>query len=508
MRFIGWMYDVAREQSPSESFLRALLTRSADAGYNAVGLYLEHRFAYASAPWAAGEGCITADVVKRLSGEFRHRGLRIIPFLNTLGHLEGFIRSAGGEWLAEGETNWGSEQICATRPECVAFARGLVADAIAAFDDEWVHLGGDETRQLGQCPACKERASDGGVAKLYGEYYGELCRWVLKQKRRPCLWGDMLIRYPDAIALIPPQTVIFDWHYDERPLETVRMFHKRGFDVVCCPAVRSFTGGWCDLGISETNIDEHAEDARMARALGVLVTTWVGAYFAPYATYLPIVYAAARRLRTGVSWDEAIRAEGGDGFASAAEILGRRIPGLSVALRSSVWGVIRECLGVRGDPFLLWRRWREEACGPIGDEILSCCDAAEKAAGNTEPIQFGVLLYRATIQLVRRIEAASARYAACDYVAAVAELLAGAKAMDALHGPLSAFAADGGSIADVGRVAEVVRQVNSAAARIGGLSAVAVQRPAFGVVVDHTYIGGDQAAWRLTLGRGKPPQEA
>ena len=97
MDFIGWSIDIAREQSPSEAWLSEVLTRSREAGYNAVGLYLEHRFAYPSAPWAAGAGCLTPQVARRLVDTCRDTGPRIIPFLNTLGHMEGFLRSQGGQ---------------------------------------------------------------------------------------------------------------------------------------------------------------------------------------------------------------------------------------------------------------------------------------------------------------------------------------------------------------------------------------------------------------------------
>ena len=61
--------------------------------------------------------------------------------------------------------------MCATRPECVQFARDLVADALEAFSDEWIHLGGDETHQLGQCPSCAKRVSEVGRGGLFAEYF-------------------------------------------------------------------------------------------------------------------------------------------------------------------------------------------------------------------------------------------------------------------------------------------------------------------------------------------------
>src|SRR4030042_67316 len=149
MNFIGWSCDIAREQSPREDALREMLRRSAAVGYNAIGLYLEHRFAYPSAPWAAGPRCLTPEVGRRLLADAGRQGggnaaggagprvgaqMRIIPLLNTLGHMEGFIRAEGGQWLAEGRAVFGGEQMCATRPECVRFVRGLIADVLDVFD--------------------------------------------------------------------------------------------------------------------------------------------------------------------------------------------------------------------------------------------------------------------------------------------------------------------------------------------------------------------------------------
>ena len=61
MRLKMWMYDYAREQAPSSDQLRELCRLSLDSGYNALGLYLEHRFAYPSAPWACDEGALPVD---------------------------------------------------------------------------------------------------------------------------------------------------------------------------------------------------------------------------------------------------------------------------------------------------------------------------------------------------------------------------------------------------------------------------------------------------------------
>jgi hypothetical protein len=500
MTFIGWMYDIAREQSPPEELLVEMLRRSAAAGYNAVGLYLEHRFAYPSAPWAAGPGGLTPEVVRRLQSRVsRPAGRtapRIIPFLNTLGHMEGFIRSEGGQWLAEGEAGFGGLQMCATRPECAAFARRLVADALDTFDDEWVHLGGDETRQLGQCPTCAARVAQVGQGGLYGEYFGPLCRFVLERGHRPCLWGDMLLQRPEALDAIPRQTLIFDWQYFSRPRETTELFRRHGFDVVCCPSLQTYNAGWCFLRESQTNIDEHAADARRAGALGVLVTTWEFSFFTQYATALPLIYAAGRRLASGQDWYAALSAEAGEAYARAADILGNQIPAAAALLKPGTWRKLRDQLVIRQNPFYLWQAWRSAACGPVGDTTLRLCDEADALLSADAPLRCAVELHRVAVEWVRLVERTYQAYADGQLATAVDTLREGADLLHRLRPGLTQAADSGGSRPDVRRLEVLIDKVNRVAQRIGTLLPIGPYRPAFETLIHDAYVDGDQAAWR------------
>ena len=523
MQFIGWMMDVAREQSPSEAWLEALLHRSRDAGYNAVGLYLEHRFAYKSAPWAAGRGCLTPEVVHRLAERFRGDGPRIIPFLNTLGHMEGFLRAEDGQRYAESPRK-GSLQLCPSRPECIAFTRGLVADALDAFDDEWVHLGGDETGQLGRCPLCAERAKQIGKAGLYGEYFGPLCRWVLERGRRPCLWGDMLLAHPEAMEFIPRQTVTFDWQYEHRPRDSTRRLRDHGFDVVCCPSVQTYNSAWCFLDPTRANIDEHAADARELGALGVLVTTWEFCFFSRFASILPIVLAAGRRLARGEDWHKATTAEGGPQYAQLAELLGNRIPAASAFLKPGTWRQLRDRLVIRRNPFELWKDWREEARGPVGDTILRLCDEAdalldrvphllqrpendpqvphpfqgwgtEATPEAAHALRFAIELHRVAIQWVRSVEHAHRSYTDGNLTACVDKLQKGRERLERLRPGLRQAADGGGSVTDMQRLEELVNKVDGVCERVADLPTNSAHRPAFETLVDDAHLSGDQAAW-------------
>jgi hypothetical protein len=355
--------------------------------------------------------------------------------------------------------------MCPSRPECRDFARGLVADAIDAFTDEWVHLGGDETRQLGTCPRCAERARDVGIGGLYAEYFGELCRWVLARGRRPCLWGDMLLQHHDAIDAIPRETVIFDWQYTHRPADSTRLFRERGFDVVCCPSVQTYNSGWCFLYETEKNIDEHAADARELGALGVMLTTWEFSYFTNYASTLPVIMAGGRRLAQNTEWWDAIRAEGGDAYTNAAGKLGNLIPAASPFLRPGTWRQLRDRLVMRRNPFWLWKAWRGEACGPVGDKLLRLCDTADAAAGADSPLSFPIELHRVAVEFVRAVDHAAGSFARSSLDGTSMALKTAADALERLRHPLARIAADGGAAADVDRLDRLVSIVRAAAER-------------------------------------------
>jgi hypothetical protein len=504
MDFVGWMLDVAREQSPSYEFLAEVGSRSLGAGYNVLGLYLEHRFAYPSAPWASDIGALTTKVVRRLSKELGRKGLRIVPFLNTLGHMEGFLRSEGGQRYGEGAARRGSAQICPSNAEAVELVRGLVLDAMEAFDDPWVHLGGDEAHQLGQCAACAKRVEKVGLGGLYGEYYARLCEFVLERGRTPCLWADMVLAHPEALKALPRETVLFDWQYSDSPTATSARLREAGFRVVVCPAVHTYDATWCHLGLTKQNIDDHISVWQGGGAEGILVTTWEFSYFTNYASTLPLVYAAGRRIREGASWRDALVLEGGPAYADAAEVLGEQIPKLSKFMGPGTWRPLRELFVIRENPFFLWEAWREEACGKVGEEILKLCEELEGALAPGDPLLWCTQLQRVAVEWVRLCEAAYEQYSKRDVRKCAAVLEEGALQIARLGSGLKRIEEAGGSRADVLRLRRIVQWVKQVARRVLEQqrgTAKPTYLPAFEVISHPAFVPGDQAAWRVSQSR-------
>lgn len=324
-----WMYDLAREQSPTLDHMRMFCDATLEGGYNAIGLYLEHRFAYPSTQWAHGRGCLTPEMVDRLQAEYPQ--LQIIPFVNLLGHFEGMIYTEFGKRFRE--ERFQGMQACPSNPEFVELAKMLVDDTIKIFKSEIIHIGGDETWQLGKCPLCAAKvteaesnvqdqgsgnslpnaerltpnASGDGKAVLYGEHFGPLAKHIVASRRRPGVWGDMYLEHPTALDYMPRETLIFDWQYFKSPLETSKSFKDKGFDVVCCPTLQTYNSVWFHLPQSEENVRQAAAAAVRLDAFGVCVTTWECALFGNYETILPAIKASGELLVARTTKNKAAR---------------------------------------------------------------------------------------------------------------------------------------------------------------------------------------------------------
>jgi hypothetical protein len=239
-------------------------------------------------------------MIQRIQDQFLD--LQIIPFINLLGHTEGMLYAEEGHQFAE--ARFQGLQACPSNPDFFELCHKLVDDTLSIFPSDIIHLGGDETWQLGQCDLCSARVRKyeetpgvDGKAILYGQHFGVLAKKVADAGRRPAVWGDMFFDHPSAMDLIPKNTLIFDWQYFRGPELTSPIFETRGFETVYCPALHNYNATWLHLPQSEENVREHVVQAEKRNAYGVCVTTWELGLFGNYETVLPAIRAAGRMLQ-------------------------------------------------------------------------------------------------------------------------------------------------------------------------------------------------------------------
>lgn len=500
MQLRMWTYDLAREQSPSLDTLRSLCSLTLESGYNAIGLYLEHRFAYPSTPWAHGKGAATPEMVKTLEREFP--SLQIIPFVNLLGHFEGMLYTEHGKQFREAKLQ--GLQACPCNPDFVALCKEILGDILECFSSKLIHIGGDETQQLGQCDRCKARAAEwesspgiDGKAELYGAHFGPLAEWVVEQGRRPGVWGDMFEPHPTAQRYLPKNTLIFDWQYFNGVTESSRIFREAGFDVVGCPALHTYNATWMHVEGSEKNVREVVDDVRELGLHGVCVTTWEQGLFGSYGPLLPALRASGDIMNGGEgSFLAAYEAE------SAAHGEWARLMGVELEKvgGSFAFGRIRSSLKCRlllySNPFLAWLHHADEYCGEVGDRALDIAARAIHVGPNATLRGIAEFL-KLGIEFVRYAENARRHYAEGRPGEAINALAPARTLFDQLEAIATANHLNhGGSLADIERCRNAKEAVERAMRRIkqygdGSLGYL----PAFEVLTHPKFVPHDQASW-------------
>lgn len=481
------MLDIAREQSPSLDHLYQYASFSLEAGYETLGLYLEHRFAYPSAPWAAGRGCVTPDMVKSLQSEFP--SLQIVPFINLLGHMEGFLNCEQGAKFRE--TPFRGMQGCPSNPEFVEFCRGLLMDTLNSFDSQIIHIGGDETWELGKCPKCSEIDK----AKLYGDHFGPLAQLVVDAERTPAVWGDMFLEHPSALEHLPKSTLIFDWQYFNGVKESSTNLMAKGHKVVACPTIHVYDAAWAHLPESESNIRQVCEDALELSLEGICLTTWESGLMGAYDTIFPAI-EGARKIMDSPSEAPGLQ------LAYRASDHWAKLMGQDLNQLGGVFAYdghrsrLKSRLLLYGNPFLAWKHHGEELAGEVGLKALDLCEKAINATQDEG--QKGVAMFvRGAVEFVRMAEASRRWYEQKEPERAIKALAPSRHLFETLESlARRTHVRIGGSLADIERCKVAKLHVETVILRIqkygrGELGYL----PSFDVLSHTRFMPHDQACW-------------
>ena len=258
-------------------------------GFNVLILEVDYGFEFKSRPELRCRG-ITKAQARSLVAVCRRNGIRLIPLLNCLGHQSWADDTAPllkrhPEFDETPNVRPGNKGIycrewCPSNPDVYPVVFALLDELIDAFEADAVHVGMDEVFLIGngKCPRCKGK----DVGGLFAAAVNALHRHLVEEKGVEMLmWGDRLLDAGKfsygaweasktgsdrAIAQIPRDIIICDWHYERRAdYPSVRFFQQQGFRVL--PST------WKTPDAAVALVRCARKDAT-PRMLGVLFTGW------------------------------------------------------------------------------------------------------------------------------------------------------------------------------------------------------------------------------------------
>lgn len=209
--------------------LKRTLKRLRTLRYNQVLIEYENRIRLNSLPGVEAPDAFTKDEVRELTAYAEENGIRVIPLLQSFGHLEYLLKHPDYRKYSELPDNF--QQLCPLNDEAFELWKKVFDEILALHPgSEYFHIGGDEAFNLGRCPKCAEYVRKHSGAELFLHHIARVCRYAAGRGCRPILWHDMLAgagRY-DLIRQLPEETVLLYWDYwaREQDVNHITLSHR------------------------------------------------------------------------------------------------------------------------------------------------------------------------------------------------------------------------------------------------------------------------------------------
>ncbi|HTK21365.1 MAG TPA: beta-N-acetylhexosaminidase [Mucilaginibacter sp.] len=272
----GFHLDLRIQVMPMPA-LRAFAKKLSDNGINTLIMEWEGTYPFEKHPLIPNRFAYTkseiVDFIKFCNG----LGIDVIPLQQSFGHVEYILRNEKYKDLREDQKDY--SQVCPlqTKQDSILFS-DLYAELASAHTSKYIHIGGDETYLLGHDARCKAKAEKEGKSKLYIDYIRMLCNIVIKMGKKPVLWADIALKYPEAINLLPKGTILIDWNYgwDMNNFGEHQKLVASGYEIWGAPAIRSNPDNYYLTQWEKhfKNIRDFIPVCRKLKYNGIVMTSW------------------------------------------------------------------------------------------------------------------------------------------------------------------------------------------------------------------------------------------
>lgn len=232
--------------TPNFPALKEFLERVAYYKFNAVVVEYEDRFPFECLPDVRGPHALTTETVKEFVTYAEQQGVEIVPLVQVLGHSEYILKHDSHRELAEAPD--APQQLCPSNPKVQKLVKEMVREIVEAHPhSRFVHLGADETWQLGQCQACRSHGQKkNGKHELFLDHVLKYVRQVKAAGKTPLIWDDMLREMPpELVKKIPKDTGLCYWKYNgsggqykSDMLPELPKYREGGFKIFGCSAIK------------------------------------------------------------------------------------------------------------------------------------------------------------------------------------------------------------------------------------------------------------------------------
>ncbi|MBO4668060.1 MAG: family 20 glycosylhydrolase, partial [Bacilli bacterium] len=289
----GFMLDISRDKVATVKTIKEVIDLLAKLKMNHFELYVEG-FSYEYENFKdllEKDGYITKQEYALLEEYATDRFIDFVPNQNGFGHMAKWLETDKFKDLAvcpEGIFLWGRHRKPTTLDpldkRSLDLVRTMYSEMLPGRKSKYFNMNFDEPFELGHG---KSEGMD--VSSLYIDYMLKVYDEIKKYDKLPLIWGDVLIRHPDKIDLLPKDMTFIDWGYDaSSPFDRhAKLLKEKNVNFMMAPGTTS----WCSFFGRYIDWYENIKNAVDAvvnnGGQGVLLTDW-GDF--GHLQFLPVSY--------------------------------------------------------------------------------------------------------------------------------------------------------------------------------------------------------------------------
>ena len=273
MRWRGLHDDLSRGPVPTLAYQKKQIRLFAAFKINVYSPYFEHTLAFRSNPLIAPPfAAMSRSDVRELVEYAARFHVTVIPEQESFGHLHHALKYELYAPLAE--TPHG-HVLAPDQAGSLALTRAIFAEIDSLFPGPFLHLGADETFELGKGQT-KLRVDSLGIGAVYLQYLSDIEGALRRKGKRFLFWGDIAMNSPDLVASLPKDMIAVGWDYGSRERfdRYLKPFRDAGMETWIAPGVSNWNRVWPNFTVALPNIQGFAREGQAGGATGMLNTTW------------------------------------------------------------------------------------------------------------------------------------------------------------------------------------------------------------------------------------------
>ncbi len=278
MKYRGLSDDLSRGPFPTIDFIKKQIRVLASMKVNIYSPYMENTQEYPdnaiAAPWGRH---LSPSQARELVAYAKPYHITIIPEQEAFGHLDKMLQYEQYSVLAE--TPHGAV-LAPGQPGSIPLIQDMFSQLAAEYPGPFLHLGADETGELG-AGQTKAEVQATSLNAAYLKFMNRIVDALKPLNRKLLFWGDIAYHSPDLVKAMPQSfkdaTIAVPWTYNPEPNgfdRYIKPFTDAGFETWVAPGINNWSRVYPNGNLGLYNIQQFTRDGQRLGCDGQLNTVW------------------------------------------------------------------------------------------------------------------------------------------------------------------------------------------------------------------------------------------